>query len=56
MLDLSDGPLALNIPDSKGRYFVVTTLDIIDAYTNIPFVVGTPPCRVAGEDCAKKRE
>eukprot|EP00884_Botryococcus_braunii_P005108 jgi/Botrbrau1/14599/Bobra.242_2s0009.1 len=35
-LDLSGGPLLVNIPDSKGRYFVVQTLD---AYSNVPIVI-----------------
>lgn len=36
-LDLSGGPLVVNLPDSKGRYFVLQTLD---AYSNIPIVIG----------------
>lgn len=36
--DLTGGPVVLTIPDAKGRFHV---LALLDAYTNVPFTVGT---------------
>ncbi len=41
-LDLSNGPVVLSVPDTKGRYYMVP---ILDAYTN---VIETPGSRTTG--------
>jgi hypothetical protein len=36
-LDLSDGPVVLTVPDTKGRYYL---LALLDAYTNVAASIG----------------
>ena len=39
-LDLTSGPLVIEVPDMEGRFYV---LEFLDAYTNVPLTIGSIP-------------